>query len=586
MSPSRARAAAGLLLAAAAAAYWHGGGWGLPAKVRFDAVLLPEQRNDEFYASVEANRRALYQRIGENVQAAFGRGDWSGETEAGELRGGVVVHPPGAPAPALMHGFSSFALRSVEQDEQFALNALARFKPRKLDFNPRSSNYGGAYLYPLAGWLGAAHVLGLVTLKSDPLFYYRDTDRIGRLYRAGRALSVLSALGCVALLLLIGRENLGEEAALWGAALFAFAPAVDSFAHVLKPHLSAAFYGLACALFGLRWSRDGRRVDALKAGVLLGLAVGTAKNYALLGGALAVLGLLAPLTWKRRLGDLAAAALLSVAVFFLANPYTLANWKDFVDESRVLSQWYRPQLTPAILKDFLLGPWRLGAGALPFALGLAGLVAGLARPTWRRLALVLAVLLLGTAYAAGYRSVEAISARFFFPGLGLGALLGAALALSLPGRALWAGRAVLLAALLALGAECVAAHRDLAMGAPGRSNADAAGRWMSENLPAGAALGFDTPAPMGDRFPPVPFSRYAMTFVKPPVGSGEPGRLPRWFAARPDWPHGERFSGLYAPVKEFDALGRRDPFTQVNFPVTVYELRTRAKEQREGVRRE
>lgn len=582
MSPARARAALGLILSAAACLYWHGGGWGLPSRARFDAVLLPEQRNDEFYASLEANRKAMYARIGENVQAAFGRGDWNGETDPGELKGGVVAHRPGlVPAPALMHGFSSFALRSVEQDEQFALNALARFKPRKLDFNPRSSNYGGAYLYPLAGWLGFLHVVRAVRLVSDPLFYYRDPDQIGGLYRAGRAFSLLSALAGVWLIFLIGREGFDEETGLWAAALFAFAPGVDAFAHVLKPHLTAAAFGLACALFALRWAREGFRPDALKAGICLGLAVGVAKNYALLGLGLAVLALTTDLSWRRRLGDLVGAAALSVVVFFLTNPYILANWKDFLDESRVLAQWYQPRLDLKVLKDFLLFPWRAGSGPLPFALGLAALAASVALPRLRRPALLLLTLLLGTAYASGYRAVETISVRFFFSGLGLTALLAAGAALSLPGRAVWAGRAVLAAALLTLVAPARRAHADLAAG---DGNARAAAAWIEANLPAGAELGLDAPAPMGDRFPALPFSRYTLVYVKPPVGTGDEKRLPRWFVARPDFPHGEAFDRLYGKKEAFDAFAWRDPFTQVNFPVAVYELRAGTKDQREGVR--
>lgn len=571
----RARLAAGLMLACAAAAYLAGFSWGVPATARFQKVLLPEQRSDEFFAAVEANRRSLYARIGENIQAAFGRGEWSGELEHGDVRGGVAVHPPGPPDPVLLHGFSAFALRSVEQDEQFALNALARFKPRRLDFNPRSSLYGGSYLYPLAGALAGLHVLGAATLTSDALAYYRDPDKIGRLYEAGRALSALSALASAWLLLLIGRESVGEEEALWGAALFALAPGVVAYAHVFKPHLTACLYALACARYGLRWAREGRRVDALRAGLFLGLATGASKNLMVLGPALAAAALVpGPLAWRRRAGDLAAAAALSVAVFFLTNPYVLAGWRDFLDEARGLTAWYRSSLSLAGLWGFVASAWRAGAGAPAWALGLAGLALALARRRGEdfRLAVFLAALLLGTSYVAGSRGEEIHSARFFFPGLGLAALLGARAALTPPGRARWAGRAVLAAALAVLGLDAARAGRNFAAGVAGRSNADAAGAWIEANLPPGAEIGAFTPAPMSDRFPPIAFSRYAYVFVQPPVSAADPKRLPRWFVTRPDWPGGEGFARAYAPLRVFDALaGRRDRFTAANFPVAVYE---------------
>ncbi|MDX6770481.1 MAG: glycosyltransferase family 39 protein, partial [Elusimicrobiota bacterium] len=441
----RLRPAPALLFAAAAAAYAWGLSWGVPRAARFDKVLLPEQRNDEFFASVEANRRSLYARIGENIQAAFGRGEWSGELDHGDVVGGVAVHHPGKPDPVLLHAFSAFALRAVEQDEQFALNALARFKPRKLDFNPRSSLYGGSYLYPLAGWLAALHAARIVKLSSDALTYYRDPDRIGRLYEAGRVLSILSALGSAWLLLLIGRETVGEEEALWGAALFALSPGVVAYAHLLKPHLSACFYALGCALFGLRWARAGARADALRAGLLLGLATGAAKNLAVLGPALAAAALVpGPLPWRRRLGDLASAAVLSVVVFFVTNPYTLAGWGDFLDEARGQTAWYKSSLSVPGLYGFLSSAWRAGAGAPAWALGLAGFALALSRRRGEdfRLAVFLAALLLGTSFVAGRRGDEAHSARFFFAGLGLAALLGARAALAVPGAGRWAGRAV------------------------------------------------------------------------------------------------------------------------------------------------
>ncbi|MDX6768341.1 MAG: hypothetical protein SF051_02330, partial [Elusimicrobiota bacterium] len=144
--------------------------------------------------------------------------------------------------------------------------------------------------------------------------------------------------------------------------------------------------------------------------------------------------------------------------------------------------------------------------------------------------------------------------------------------LAVPGAGRWAGPAVLAAALAALGLDAARAGRNFAAGVAGRSNADAAGAWIEANLPAGAAIGLFTPAPMADRFPPIPFSRYALAFVRQPVSAADPKRLPRWFVTRPDWPAGDGFDAAYAPVAVFDALGgERDAFTAANFPVAVYE---------------
>ena len=48
--------------------YLIGMGWGLPSTERAERVLAPEQRTDAFYKSLEDNRRAMYQRIGLNIE--------------------------------------------------------------------------------------------------------------------------------------------------------------------------------------------------------------------------------------------------------------------------------------------------------------------------------------------------------------------------------------------------------------------------------------------------------------------------------------------------------------------------------------
>src|SRR5579883_778301 len=213
----RQAAALGCVLAASAAAYLCGLGWGLPSRARADRVLLPGQRGDSFYSALEDNRRGMYERIGPNLQAAYGRGEWNGDLVAGATGGFELLrHRAGAaPDSVLMHGFSSFLLRSVEQDEQFVINSIAHFRPRRLDFNPRTTLYGGAYLYPMAGIWAGLHLVHALRLSTDPLFYYRDPGELAKLYLAGRAFSAVCALGCAALIWLLAGELYGARAGIF-----------------------------------------------------------------------------------------------------------------------------------------------------------------------------------------------------------------------------------------------------------------------------------------------------------------------------------------------------------------------------------
>jgi len=560
-----AAAALGLV---ALAVYGVGLGWGLPSAERFRRVLAPEQKDDRFYEKVEAARRALYARVGPNIQAAYGRGSWDGS-----------VAPAGSEELSL-HAYSGFALRSVEQDEQFVFNALSRFKPRRLQFNPHQFLYGGSYLYPLAGWLAALHIARAVRLESDPLYYYRDPGRLGRLYLAGRWFSALSALGCIALIFLIGREAAGDEAGLWAAALFALSPAIVCFAHVLKPHMTAALYALACILFSARWARGASGREPLWAGLFFGLAVGAAKNHCVLALPIALAALAAE-GWTfsaRGIKRAVAAGLVGVAAFLLSNPYIPFNFRDFLDETRALTAWYKPSLTPGQLISFALGPWRAGLGIPLAALSIGTGVFALARP---RSALFTTAILwlslaLGASYIAGGLSPMDVSARFFLAGLGLSSVLVAASLSSLPGRARVAGRALLGLLVAALLARSAALAANFAADAPGRSNAFAAANWVEENLPAGAEIGVRASVAMVDRFPPILFSRYRIVSVE---AAADPARLPRYYATNARWLDSMEpaVRARYRVLRVFggETLTERwaaDPFTSANFPIAILEL--------------
>lgn len=577
LRPEPQRVVLPAILLAAAAAYLTGIGYGLPSARRVERVFLPEQRTEEFYRAVEDNRRAFYRTIGDNLQAAFGRGEWAG-TLVPPVEGFVLKRYPAGQSPVdatLMHAYSSFALRSVDQDEQFVLNSVARFRPRKLDFNPHETMYGGAYIYPLAAWWAALHAAHALRLVPDALHYYEHPAQIARLYLTGRLLSALSGLVCVWLVFLLGRELYGAWPGLAAAALFALSPAVVGYAHQLKPHLTAA--GLATAALWLAARAVMRRQTRplLGAAVCYGLAVGAAKNLWPLVAPLSIaLWMTEEAPLSRRLSRLSGCAAAAALAFAATNPYAFIDFRDFLDEMRGMARWYHSSLSP-------VAPLLAVTRVLPAGFGWGGcalLAVGLGqarRRLWRADVLVASSLICVVALTAFQMSSGAGipgSARFFLAAIVLSAVIGgaAAAASGRTGRRLFA-----LALLLDLG---LAGARDLNFlrDAPGRSYADQAGDWLAAAVPPGSELGIGTPAPMVDRFPPLPFSRYDVVYTDgAPASKEDAARLPERFITNALWPLPADLGPYYVLEKTFEggrlwrAIGG-DPFTQANPPIAIY----------------
>ncbi len=579
-----------LLTIALSAFYLLGIGWGLPGAERADRVLAPDQRQESFYRALEANRAALYARIGLNPMANYGRWASSGADPRRDpqyaFSGGFV--PPGAirayPAgskvpPILMHSYSSFLLRSVDGDEHAVINSLSRFHPRRLDFNPHSFQYGGPYLYPLAGFLAAAHAAGALRLVPEALYYYAHPGELARIYVAGRIFSFLGVLVCLWAMVLIGRR-LGDEAGgLWAALFFGLAPGVVALAHIMKPHAWAAAWGLLCLHACLRCAESPGRGRMALAAVFAGVAVGTARYNWVLAFPCAIAFFKGsgssprdPRAWARLLGWGAVAG----AVFFAANPYAIPDWGDFVAESRGFSHWYaptpRPWLWAAGFADALIS----GLGPVLGLLGLGGFFMAARGSREDRLLFFLAlpVLLLKGVMFATHRA-DPGNYRAYLLEMGLAALWAVRwLREAIAGAS--RRRAALAALALLLAGEAVLYDANFLADRPGRSNAFAAGDWAAKNIPRAAGLGFATMLPLVDQFPPLRFSEYELVSVTKPLAeldAGEASRLPPYFICRGGGcPPG--IARYYEALKAFDrgpALwpSFRDPVTAANFPIEI-----------------
>jgi hypothetical protein len=302
--------------------------------------------------------------------ALFGdRVPWSGvellallpaEDVAGS-RGADVDATPIAPnaRPVLLNGTDAdravivrrYRLQSKQPDEFINFRAIAEMA-RRGDFDPRLYQYGGLWLYPLAGTLKAASIIGLIELRGDMAFYLDHPEAFGRFYVVARLMSVAwGLLGVLAVCWIVRRATddplLGTLAGIGFAAL----PIVVNAAHEAKPHLAGTALMLLSVIPATRFVERGRWRDAMLAGLTSGAAASMVVS-AVLG--LAVLPAMAALrgesTRRRSLAMLLSSACAAI-VYTTTNPFVLYN------------ALARPELLTS----------NLGNSAAMYSIGLAGL---------------------------------------------------------------------------------------------------------------------------------------------------------------------------------------------------------------------
>jgi len=218
-----------------------------------------------------------------------------------------------------------YRLYSHQPDEMTVFQALSSMDPSARDFDPKMYQYGGLFLYPIAGllWLGAK--LNLLTLSTQVGHFIDRPQDIGIYYLVARGYVALFGLLGILAAYKLGGALRNRTAGLVAALLFVLMPITVSMSHEAKPHLPGAVLAMWAAYVGIRYLQKpgGGRFAGLSA--LCGLAVGMvpAAGYILL--LIPVAAWSAPRSAGRVVGRLAGGALLAVLVYLACNPYVAIN---------------------------------------------------------------------------------------------------------------------------------------------------------------------------------------------------------------------------------------------------------------------
>lgn len=446
-----------------------------------------------------------------------------------------------------------FALYTADPDEQLAIMAVARLNPLAGRWDPGISQYGGLFLYALAGTLKAASALHLVTLRADPAFYLDHPQAMGRIYLLGRLMvALIGALG-IPLVWGLARPLYGTGLSLLAAGMAAVAPAWIVWSHVMKPFAFGAPFALAALIVGRRLTNSARpQRDAAGAGVLAGLAAGAALQFGVvLLAAWIAIGLRPCERTTRRLAWAALAAAAAAAAFFAFQPYWLLAPVRTIAAWRRVSALYTPDYGPAALGAFIWGTLggALGLPLVALALGEAGILA------WRRREALPVlgptfVLLVAIAIKTGGLPGDALHARFVLPAVPVLAMLAGGgmdrIGRFLPRGVRWLP-AILVLPTLVLAAGLL--RNFLAAGGDGDTRHQA-GAWIN-SLPPGTSIGILAPlAPF--RSPFFRFDRFRLV-IDPQPDRAQQGPDPQYFlvAERSSLPSSPSFLARYREVRRF-----------------------------------
>ena len=347
------------------------------------------------------------------------------------------------------------------------------------------------------------------------------------LYRVGRVLTLLMALGCIIATWRAAARLFGREGGAAAALLLAATPLFAINAHYLTADVPMLFWISLTLLAATHILEGGGRRWAVLAGIFLGLAAGTRYQGALAGFVVAGAYLLregdkagsisaGTACWQgigRRLAsrDLWVAAAVSIAVFLAVNPYILLRPAQFLRE---LSGELHASRNPA---PYLVSLWLFMQSGIGILLSLA--VLGSLWLAVARRERKVGFILIGFGVPAALLLIGIpVNVRYMMPTALLPALLSAWAFAALLRRGFEIGKrgtkcaAPILLAVLFLVTAVQSWSYCMLFVRPEADTRTRAGEWIAENIPDGATIGVVS-EPWQFELPPLSSGRVKIVIV-------------------------------------------------------------------------
>lgn len=162
-----------------------------------------------------------------------------------------------------------YRLYSDQPDEMITFMSLAGMRPRQMQLDPKLYQYGGLWIYPVGGLVGAT-----LRPKSDVAHYLDHPEDFAKFYIVARCYSAMWGLiGAIAVWKLVRTFTTSRAACGVAVICFGFLPVVVNMAHEAKPHLPALSLQLWSVVAAIAFVRTGFKRHWIAAAALCGTSV-------------------------------------------------------------------------------------------------------------------------------------------------------------------------------------------------------------------------------------------------------------------------------------------------------------------------
>jgi len=541
--------------------------WGLPSRER-TRRLFP-------HVPSHAVNMKLAENHVRNLRLQYGP---KPHDQKGVIDKKITIDPWGIGDPPEILGWSLAGVLALSQehDEMHSLIACRQAYPGRPGFDAHWHLYGGGYSYPLSILLKLVRYL-LVRGDPDSLLSAFDPHELRWLFLGGRLMSVAALLICAVLCFLIARVlGLTGSDGAYICLLFAISPAVIAQAHLMKPHLWSAMFGLLFIWVLLRARKVQRFSNIFLGGLFLGFAIGS--------GVYNLLLIFLPFVFFLR-REMRAAGL--GGMLFIAGSATLCLnsglWRDVLRGGGPIQDalgFYIPRLNGADNFWFLIKSFFGGLGPPVAFMSAVGMLAA-----WRRAGdddprrpLILYIIAACGVSAVVFAGQGIKESRFMLVPFALAVMY-------IPQGVRWCSERIRfmkqtpVIVVLILSQTLLAGAMDVNFIIAGTrySNAAKAARWIQRHFPPGAEIGITQPVPTADTFPVFKWNQYKFVYIPNMVSDayGEDGDGPSVILHNPRsaWGKPAKLKQRYPRIISFEGQSAFEFFnrqTNANFPVHLY----------------
>ncbi len=298
--------------------------WGLPSVQRFETLYSGESawsgaRIAELTRAAERWETDLASNVDVDETAPTPPADAAPAGASVEDRG--IWRDVTASEAGRAEILQRYHLYSHHPDEMTVFQAIRAMEPEQRNFDPRMYQYGGLFIYPVAGLLKVAAQAGWITLQPGVEYYLDHPEAMGRFYVVARVYTALWGLLGILAAYGLGTALRDRAAGAIAALLFAVMPITINLAHEAKPHLPAAVLMMWAALAAVRYTQRPGAGKFLAMSLLCGLAVGMVPSAL---PALAIL-VVAAFAWRPTFGQvfgrIVGGLMITAIAYFACNPY-------------------------------------------------------------------------------------------------------------------------------------------------------------------------------------------------------------------------------------------------------------------------